>query len=88
MHNNPTLPWNRREGEMTPRKLNNSLLYFLDLFLYLSFFLPIGKEARRWWEIMREDVACAGATVIFIALQCNNRGVKVVELRRRGKKAL
>jgi hypothetical protein len=46
---------------MTPRKLNNSLL-FSYLFLYLSFFSPIGKEAGRRWEIVQEDVGCTGVT--------------------------
>jgi hypothetical protein len=36
---------------MTPRKLNYSLL-FSDMFLYLSFFSAVGKEAGRGWEIM------------------------------------
>jgi hypothetical protein len=54
------------EGETTPYKLNNFLL-FLDLFLYLSFFLAIGKEMGRWWEIVQEDIGCAGATASFIA---------------------
>jgi hypothetical protein len=50
---------------MTPCKLYNSLL-FSDLFLYLSFFLAIGKEEGRWWEIVREDVGCVGSTASFI----------------------
>jgi hypothetical protein len=57
---------------MTPRKLNNSLL-FSDLFLYLPFFSAIGKEARRRWEIVKEYVGCAGANASFIAARCNNR---------------
>jgi hypothetical protein len=61
--------------------------YFLDLFLYLSFFSAIGKEVGRWWEIVRKDVGCVGATTSFIALWCNNRGGKVTGLCRHGKKA-
>jgi hypothetical protein len=35
---NPTPPWNRRERETTPRKLNNSLLFFRTVSLFpLSF---------------------------------------------------
>jgi hypothetical protein len=34
------------------RKLNDSFLFFLNLFLYLSFFSAVGKEVGRWWEIM------------------------------------
>jgi hypothetical protein len=71
---------------MTPHKLNNSLL-FLDLFLYLSFFSAVGKDARRWWKIMREDVGCAGVTDSFIAPWCNNRGGKAAGLHMRDKKA-
>jgi hypothetical protein len=70
---------------MTPCKLNNSLL-FSDIFLYLFFFSTVGKEAVRWWEIVREDVGCVGATAIFIALWCNNRGGKVGGIHRHGKK--
>jgi hypothetical protein len=62
----------RREGEATPSKLNNSLL-FLDMFLYLSFFLAVGKEAGKQWDIVWEDVGCTGATTIFIAPWCSNR---------------
>jgi hypothetical protein len=84
---NPILPWIRKEGEATPSKLSNSLL-FLDLFLYLSFFSAIGKEAGRRWEIVREDVSCEGVTTSFIALWCSNLGGKVVGLHRHRKKAL
>jgi hypothetical protein len=81
---------NPREGGMTPRKLNNSLLFSrsisLDPFLYLSFFSAVGKEAGRWWEIMWEDVGCAGPTTIFITLLSSNRGGKMAGLHRRGKK--
>jgi hypothetical protein len=61
--------------------------YFLDLFLYLSFFLAVGKEAGRWWEITRKDIGCAGATTSFIAPRCSNQRGKEVGLRRRGEKA-
>jgi hypothetical protein len=71
---------------MTPRKLNNSLLFF-NLFLYLSFFSAIGKEAGRWWEIVSEDVGCAGAIASFIAPWCNNRGGKAAGHCRHSKKA-
>jgi hypothetical protein len=69
---NPIPPWNRRERETTLRKLNNSLLFFRSVSPFPSFFLAIGKEAEGWWEIMREDVGCAGATASFIAMRCNN----------------
>jgi hypothetical protein len=49
-----------------PSKVNDSP-YFLDLFLYLSFFSVVGKEAGRRWEIMQEDVGCVGAIASFIA---------------------
>jgi hypothetical protein len=72
--------------EMTPHKLNNFLLFFG----FVSFFLlspsVVGKEVRRRWEIVREDVGWSGATASFIAPQCNNWG-KATGLRRRGKKA-
>jgi hypothetical protein len=61
--------------------------YFLDLFLYLSFFSVIGKEAGRWWKILREDVGYEGATASFIAPRCNNLGGKATGLHRHGKKA-
>jgi hypothetical protein len=47
---------------MTPRKFNNSLLFFRSISLFSSFFLAVGKEVAEWWEIIREDVGCAGAT--------------------------
>jgi hypothetical protein len=71
---------------MTPRKLNNSLL-FSYLFLYPFSFLAIGKDVERWWVIMWVDVGCVGATTSFIAPRCNNRGGKAAGLRRRGKEA-
>jgi hypothetical protein len=71
---------------MTPRKLNDSLLFFLDLFLYLSIFSAVGKEAGRWWEIEQEDVGCIGASASFIAPWCSNRGGKVPGLHMHGKK--
>jgi hypothetical protein len=40
--------------------------YFPDLFLYLPFFGVIGKVAGRRWEIVWEDVGCAGVTASFI----------------------
>jgi hypothetical protein len=55
--------------------------YFLDLFLSLSFSWVLGKEAGRQWEIVREDVGCAGAIASFIAPWCSNRGGKAT---RRG----
>jgi hypothetical protein len=36
---------------------------------------------------MREDVGGIGVTTSYIALWCNNRGGKVTELCRQGKKA-
>jgi hypothetical protein len=51
MQSSPALPWFRREGEATPYKVNNSLL-FLDPLLYLIFFSAIGKEAERKWEVV------------------------------------
>jgi hypothetical protein len=60
---NSTLPWNRREREMTSHKLNNSLLFFRYVSLFSSFFSLIGKEVEEWWEIMREDIGCTGATM-------------------------
>jgi hypothetical protein len=45
------------------------------------------KEAGRWWEIVWEDICCAGATTSFIALQCSNWGGQVARLRMRYKKA-
>jgi hypothetical protein len=38
-------------------------LFLSDLFLYFpSFFSTTGKEVEEWWDIMREEVGCAGAT--------------------------
>jgi hypothetical protein len=48
---NDALQPNSTKDQKGTRNLNNSLL-FLDLFLYLSFFSAVGKEARRWWEIV------------------------------------
>jgi hypothetical protein len=62
--------------------------YFLDLFLYLSFFSTIEKETGRWWEIVREDVGCAGATTSFIAPRCGHRGGKAAGLHRHSKTKL
>jgi hypothetical protein len=61
--------------------------YFIDLFLELSFFSAVWKEAGRRWEITREDVGCAGVTASIIAPWHSNRGGKVVGLHGRGKKA-
>jgi hypothetical protein len=62
MQANLTPPWNRKEREMTPRKLNNSLLFLQIYSSIFSFFSYIGKEVEEWWEIMWEDVGCTGAT--------------------------
>jgi hypothetical protein len=35
---NPTTPWIRREGDTTPRKLNNSLLFSRSIYLSLFVF--------------------------------------------------
>jgi hypothetical protein len=37
------------------------------MFIYLSFITVVGKEAGRWWEIVRADVGLAGETASFIA---------------------
>jgi hypothetical protein len=60
--------------------------YFLDLFLYLSFFLAVGKEAGRRWEVMWEDEACGGAATSFIAPWCNNQGGEAAGLHKLYKK--
>jgi hypothetical protein len=60
---------------MMPRKVNNPPLIFSNMFLH-SLFSAIGKEAERW-EIVREDIGCAGVTVNLIAPWCNNQGGKV-----------
>jgi hypothetical protein len=88
MRAGPTPPWFRREGETTPCKLSNSLL-FLDLFS-LSLFLfrwregettPYGgKEERIWWEIMWEDVGCAQEKLLAL----EPRGVTTEEAKQLG----
>jgi hypothetical protein len=62
MQANSTLPWKKREREMTPRKPINSLLFLQICFSIFSFFSAIGKEVEEWWEVIWEDVGCAGAT--------------------------
>jgi hypothetical protein len=56
------------------------LSYFLDTFLYLSFFSAIGMEAGIRLEIVREDIGCTGVTTYFIALWCSNLGGKAAGL--------
>jgi hypothetical protein len=70
---------------MTPHKLNNSLLFFHICFTISSFFSAVGMEAEERWDIMREDVGCAGATAHLIAPRCNNRRGKAAGLRSRRK---
>jgi hypothetical protein len=48
--------------------------------MYLSFFLAVGKEAGRWWEIVQEDVGGAGATTSFVDPRSNNQGDKAARL--------
>jgi hypothetical protein len=48
---------------MTPHKPNNSLFFLQICFSIFSFFLVIGKEVEEWWEIVREEVGYAGATM-------------------------
>jgi hypothetical protein len=31
---------------------------------------------EEWWDIVWEDVGCAGATTRFISPRCNNQGAK------------
>jgi hypothetical protein len=57
---------------MTPRKLNNSILFYRICFSILSIFSAVVNEAGRQWEMVWEDVGCAGATANFIAPRCNN----------------
>jgi hypothetical protein len=71
---------------MTPRKLNNTLLSFQIYFSIPLSFSVVRREAEEWWNIVWEDVGCAGATAHFIAPWCNNQGGKAVGLHRRGKK--
>jgi hypothetical protein len=54
MQANSTLPYNGREREMTPRKLNKLPLIFSDLFLYFHLSSAVAKEVEEWWEIVRE----------------------------------
>jgi hypothetical protein len=72
---------------MMPHKINNPLLSFQICLSIPSFFLAIGKEAGRRWEIMWKDVGYAGATASFIAPRCNDRGGKAAGLYRSSKKA-
>jgi hypothetical protein len=37
--------------------------FFRSVSLFSSFFLAVGKEAEERWEIVQEDVGCAGATM-------------------------
>jgi hypothetical protein len=47
--------------------------YFFQIFFSIfSFFSAVGKEAKEQWDIVWEDVGCAGATAHFITQWCNN----------------
>jgi hypothetical protein len=67
---------------MTPHKLNNSLSYSHIYFSIPSFFLAIGKEAARRWEIVQEYVGCVGATASGIITEANWLGFPGVVKRR------
>jgi hypothetical protein len=85
----PESSMEKREGEMTPCKLNNSLFFFQICFSVPSFLFShregggetVGDHAGRC------RLCCVGATASFIAPWCNNRGGKAAGLRKRGKKA-
>jgi hypothetical protein len=47
------------------------------MFLYLSFFSAAGKEIRRQWEIVQEDVGCTGATTSFITPWCSEEAKRL-----------
>jgi hypothetical protein len=51
---------------MTPRKHNNSLLFLHIYFSIFFFFSAVGKEVEKWWEIVWEDVGCAGLTMLAL----------------------
>jgi hypothetical protein len=74
-----------QEGEerRLPISLTTPSCFFISI---SSFFSAIGKEAEERWDIMWEDVGCAGMITHFIAPQCNNRGGEAAGLHRRGKK--
>jgi hypothetical protein len=71
---------------MTPRKLNNSHLFFQICFSIPYFFSAIGKAVEGRLEIVHEDTGCMVVMARFIARRGNNRRGKAAGLHRRGKK--